>query len=103
MALSTHDEIKETIMQDMEQLKDATYPEDLLAEFSDSAVPVYNSDIIREWVELPGEFCDQWKEYGYDTQKNDGGIIELMRVDLIFYYIEQYRSIWEEIKEEEEN
>ncbi len=44
------------------------------------------------------EESDQWKEYGYDTQRNEGGIISLMQVDLVFYYLKLGREAWEEIK-----
>lgn len=101
MPLSTYEEIKKQVTDEMEQLKERTYPEDLLNEFADSETPIYYSEIIKEWVELPSEYCDRWKELGFDTQRNDGGITTLMQLDLFFYYQEQFQRAWEELRGEE--
>jgi hypothetical protein len=104
--LTTKEEIKKELLDNIEQLKDNPHAEDLVAEFADSWVPIYNNHIIEQWVALPMEESDQWKEYGYDTQRNEGGIISLMQVDLVFYYLKLGREAWEEIKtqlEEEES
>jgi hypothetical protein len=104
--LTTKEEIKKELLDNIEQLKDNPHAEDLVADFADGYVPIYNNRIIEEWVALPMEDSDQWKEYGYDTQRNGGGIIDLMQVDLIFYYLQLANEAWEEIKtelEEKEN
>jgi hypothetical protein len=77
--------------------------DDALAEFADSFVPVYNNDIIKDWVELPSEHSDRWKELGYDANRNEGGIIALMQMDMVLYYLEQTRNIWDEIEKEKED
>lgn len=97
---STRKEIKEYLLDEIDQIKESSYPEDLVTELADSLIPIYYSEIMKEWVNLDSEFCDRWKEYGYDTQKNEGGIMQLMQVDLSFYYIETALSVWEEIKKE---
>tara|TARA_R110000803_G_scaffold107000_5_gene175144 strand:+ start:310 stop:612 length:303 start_codon:yes stop_codon:yes gene_type:complete len=99
----THAEIKAELIENLQYLKETPYPEDMVAELADSNVPIYNGDVIRTWQEMPSDFDDRWKDYGYDTQKNEGGIVKLMQIDLTFYYLEQFSAIWEEIKEEEEN
>jgi hypothetical protein len=99
MALTPYADIKAEIMENLEYLKETPYPEDMIAELADSRLPIYNHEVIREWQELPDSACDQWTDYGYDTQKNEGGIIQLMLVDLTFYYLEEYNSVWQEIKE----
>jgi hypothetical protein len=98
--LSNRKEIKEYLLEEIDQIKESNYPEDLVTELADSLIPIYYSDILKDWTDLDWEFCDRWKEYGYDTQKNDGGIMKLMQVDLSFYYIETALSVWEEIKKE---
>lgn len=103
MPLMTHAEIKAELIENLQYLKETPYPEDMVAELADSNVPIYNGDVIRTWQEMPSDFDDRWKDYGYDTQKNEGGIVKLMQIDLTFYYLEQFSAIWEEIKEEEEN
>jgi hypothetical protein len=104
--LTTKEEIKKELLDNIEQLKDNPHADDVVAEFADGYVPIYYSDIIEQWREMPNEYCDQWKDYGYDTQKNEGGIMTLMQVDLVFYYLKLANEAWEEIKtqlEEEES
>ena len=98
--LTTKEEIKKELLDNLQQLKDNPHAEDLVAEFADGWVPVYNNQIIQQWVSLPMEESDQWKEYGYDTQRNEGGIISLMAIDLVFYYLKLANEAWEEIKTE---
>jgi hypothetical protein len=98
--MQTREEIKEYLLDEIDQIKESSYPEDLVTELADSLIPIYYSEIIKEWIQLDSEFMDRWKEYGYDTQKNEGGIMKLMQVDLSFYYIETALSVWEEIKNE---
>lgn len=99
MALTTYNEIKEQVTEKLEEIRAHKYPEDFLNELADSAMPIYNNDVISQWLELPGEDSDQWKELGYDTQRNEGGIISLMQIDLIVYYIRQFTKAWEEIND----
>jgi hypothetical protein len=103
MALWTYEAIKQEIIDNMQLIKKSAHPEDQLHEFADSACPVYNSDIIAEWVELPWEDTDQWKELGFDTQRNEGGILRLMSIDLAIYYNQNFHRAWEEIKESDED
>ena len=102
MALTTYAEIRAEIIENLELLKETPYPEDMIAELADSSVPVYNNHIIEQWQEMPSSYDDRWKDYGFDTQKNDGGIVRLMQVDLTFYYLEFYNDIWQELKAEQE-
>jgi hypothetical protein len=74
--------------------------DDLVAEIAEGFVPVYNSDIIKEWTELEADYSDRWKEYGYDANRNEGGIIQLMSIDLIFFYLEVGAEAWAELKVE---
>lgn len=97
--LTTKEEIKKELLNNIDYLKDNPHPEDLVAEISEGYVPVYNNQIIQEWITLPSEHSDQWKEYGYDTQKNPGGIVQLMAVDLAFYYLQLGNEAWQEIEE----
>jgi hypothetical protein len=98
--LANREEIKKILLEGIDLLKETSYPEDTVTEVADSLIPIYYSEIIKEWIYLDSEFMDRWKEYGYDTQKNEGGIMQLMQVDLSFYYIETALSVWEEIKKE---
>ena len=99
MALTTHAEIRAEITDHLEQLQDMREPEDLLQELADSNTPIYYSDIIQEWTELPNEFCEQWQEMG---RAEDATITSLMQTDLYLYYQGEFIAAWEEIKEEQE-
>ena len=99
MALTTHAEIRAEITDHLEQLQDMREPEDLLQELADSNTPIYYSDIIQEWTELPGEFSDQWQEMG---MAEDATITSLMQTDLYLYYQGEFIAAWEEIKEEQD-
>jgi hypothetical protein len=98
--LSSQEEVKNQLLEEIEQLKTATYPDDLVAEIAEAMVPVYYREILIEWLELETEHQDQWKEYGFDTQKNEGGILDLMLIDLSFYYLHTAQDAWIEIKNE---
>ena len=99
MALTTHAEIKAEIMDNLERLKDSPYPEDLLNELADGNTPIYYSDIISEWQEMPSEFNDIGRELGVSGEPQ---IMNLMQDDLAIYYQQQFSEIWEEVKEEQE-
>ncbi len=99
--LYTYNDIKREITDNWELLELATYPEDTLAEWADSAVPIYTSEIVNEWTDMPYEYRDRWSEITDSPES----ITHLMGLDLYFYYREQYSVIYAEIlesKEEEE-
>lgn len=99
--LSTKAEIKEELRRNLEQLTE--YPakaDDLVAEIAEGFAPVYNGEIISEWTHLPADYSDRWKEYGYDANRNEGGIIQLMAIDLAFYYLEIGAEVWAELQVE---
>jgi hypothetical protein len=97
-------DIKGDILDHWEQLAEMAYPDDLLRELADSACPVYYSDIMTDWQEMPNEFTDQWQEFVEATQ--DTTIFSLMSADLFNYYDTKYTEVYNDIKttkEEESN
>jgi hypothetical protein len=102
MAITTREEIRSEILENLSYLKETPYPEDMIQELADSNTPIYYSDVLAEWQQMPSEYNDKWKEYGYDANKNEGGILALMQIDLTFYYLDAFQEVWEEIKEEED-
>jgi hypothetical protein len=96
MALTNYAEIKERVLAELERLKATSYPEDILTELADSEVPIYYSEIIDEWREMPSEYCDNWHGFGYESDR----ITNLMAYDLATYYQERFDLAWTEIKEE---
>lgn len=92
-------DIKAELLENWDYLESSQYPEDLLAEWADSAVPIYNNEIIEDWQEMPSDYDDSWKEYG---NPEDNGIISLMRIDLFAYYLDTYTKIYREISHDKD-
>jgi hypothetical protein len=87
------EEVRDLVVQgeSLEDIRDAA------TEYADSWVPVYNSDIIKEWTEMDSEFNDIGAtEYGAT-----GGILQLMTVDLFYCYSHYYELAINEVEEEE--
>lgn len=99
MTPSSYNEIKEQILDEWAYFE--SDEDRAISETADSFVPIYNSDIIREWSGLSSDDSDRWHEYGYATNELVS-ITDLMRIDLAIYYDELTRSIVDEIKEEKE-
>lgn len=99
MPLTTYQDIKAQVEDELEQLTESPYPEDLLYQFADSEVPIYYGDIVKEWLELPFDDTDRWQELGANA---DTTIYKLMQIDLLLYYEGQFLKAWEEVKEEKE-
>ena len=89
-------DIKQVILDEWDYIGNDD-PKGILDQFADSAVPVYYSDIIKDWQEMPSEYTDSWQDLGYGAE---AGITELMRVDLYQYYTDTFYRIHEEILEE---
>lgn len=100
MALTTYAEILSEVEEGTAELQEASYPEDILTEWADAQVPVYNHHIIAEWTNLSFDDSDQWQELGVNENAT---IIDRMRVDLEIYYRDAYANAWHEVKAELEN
>ena len=94
-------DIKGDILDHWEQLAEMAHPEDLINELAESACPIYYSDIIKDWQEMPSEYSDSWKENGIQPTE-ETTIFSLMGWDLYFYYESQYHIAYTEIKTEKE-
>lgn len=95
------DKIKGDILDSWEAFKDAgeNFISDNLTQMADSAVPIYNGDIIKDWAEMPSEFDDSWQELS--PNREEITIVNLMRLDLYNYYQDAYRRIYQEVLAEE--
>lgn len=99
--LSIRADIRELLTERKTELLE--YPnreDDTLSEIADNLTPIYYLDILSEWTELPMADMDAWKEWGYDANRNEGGIFELMKIDLVIYYLAKVWEYWEEMKSE---
>lgn len=100
---SSTTQIKEVLIENFDQLSNSRDEEQAVAEIADRFVPIHYTDIMKDWIQLPEEHSDKWKELGYDANRNEGGILRLMQMDLIFYYLELTQDLWAEIKKEQIN
>ena len=98
MSLYTPEQIEQEVLRDKEEILNATYPEDYASEYADNAVPIYYSDIIQEWNELPEEYSNQFREIR-DTLPDR--VEDLMRDDLYLYYSAHYSNAITELLEKE--
>lgn len=98
-----YDEIKKELADNWEQFADKNEQDayDLLIEYADGFVPVYNHEVISDWAEMPSEFDDSWKEQIGDDIL-DRGIVSLMSIDLMTYYLEEATRAWKALTEEME-
>ena len=93
-----YSDIKQELKDNWEQLADNPYATDLVNEFVDSAIPIYYSEIIKDWQEMPSEYNDTWCAEHYTGNT----IYSLMTYDLWRYYSNQYHTIYNELCEEME-
>ncbi len=97
MSLSTPEQIEQEVLDNKEEILNATYPEDYANEYADNAVPIYYSQIIEEWTELPDEYSNCFHEI---TNELPNRIEDLMRADLFLYYSAQYSNAITELLEQ---
>ena len=96
----TLDEIKTALKVDhWDEITTQEDPHDWLTEFADGLVPVYNSEIIKDWQDMPSEYDDS----GADLCSPDAGICDRMKADLWYYYQDQTRIAYEQVKGEMED
>jgi hypothetical protein len=98
--LTTNKDIREEIQDNWEYLEEAQYPEDYLDELADSHTPIYYSDIIEQWRDMPSSFNDTWQEFGVNSKTT---ITDLMAIDLNNYYRTKFNEIYEQIKTAKES
>lgn len=99
----TFEEIKKDLNDNWEEFVglDEQDASDKLIEYADGYIPVYNHEIIKDWAEMPAEFEDSWKDLIGD-EILDRGIVSLMSIDLMTFYMEETTRAYNEIKSEKE-
>ena len=95
MGLTTYEDIKQEILDDWDNIT-----EDDIHQIADGYVPVYYSDIIKEWQDLPMEYTDTWQDFGISE---DTTIFKLMGYDLFNYYYQLTEKVFREVEEERDN
>ena len=80
--------------QTLEEIKDNA------GEWIDGWLPIYYSDIIEEWKNMPSEYNDRGSsEFGTPDEIS---IFNLMSLDLFMYYRDLFYEAAEELENEEE-
>lgn len=76
---------------DLDDIKDRSH------EYIDGYLPVYYSQIIDEWKQMPSEYNDRGSaELGYGEEVN---IYNLMSLDLYLYYTDLFNEAIQEVEE----
>lgn len=91
-----YEDIYAEVERNWDALEASQYPEDLLIEWADSAVPIYNTDIYNQWGNLPPEALDEWQSVGFEVS-SETTIIDLMKVDLFLYLEGLYNRAYSEL------
>ena len=89
-----YEEIYKIVETWFEHLEKSEYPEDLLAEWADSAVPIYNNEIYAQWGGLPADAQDEWQDVGMESSST---ILDLMRIDLYLHLEGLYNRAYSEL------
>jgi hypothetical protein len=76
---------------DIDDIKDRS------GEWIDGYLPVYYNRILEEWKDMPSEYNDRGAA---ELGAGEGGIFNLMSLDLYLYYTDLFNEVVEEIEEE---
>jgi len=94
MTIYTEQDINREIWSDREFILSQAHPEDSASEYADGAIPIYYSDIIETWGQLPDEYSNKFHEITHELPDR---VEDLMRVDIYLYYSMLYSSAVDEI------
>lgn len=102
MALTTFAEAKAELTSELRNYdNDIEALRDDLGSYVDSALPIYNSHIIDEWREMPGDYDGRGvAEFGAPEQIT---VYALMTLDLLTYYLDLFNEALAEIENELES
>ena len=100
--MSIYQDIKDDLFGNSQEMIEDGNAEDRFHEYTDSWLPIYYSEILEKWREMPNEYTDTWQDHIELSQKT--GIFDLMLGDLYNWYSAMVQEAWTEIlKEREEN
>ena len=92
-----YEEIEELI-KDFVSGKQTGYLSDCINELLDGYLPIYYSDIVKEWQDMPSEY-DNMGAAEFGAEISDG-IYHLMSLDLHLYYSNQVHAYAQEYAKE---
>jgi len=98
--LITHAEAKQQLKDEWSWLKDTKHIQDEVRQMSNSNLPIYTSDIIKVWTDLPNEYSNKFSEIRSAGEWLDFTIQDLMNDDLFLYYDFVFSGALSELAEE---
>lgn len=96
MALTNRNEIRDQILNEREYFERDT--DRALQEMADSLCPVYYSEILADWAELPNDARDEWQVFGVSENAT---IFDRMTTDLYWFNYNEVANVWAEIEDED--
>jgi hypothetical protein len=97
MSRTTVEQMKQEIRTALSNGEDIEDIKDRSGEWVDGYLPVYYNRIIEEWKEMPSEYNDRG---ALELGTGEGGIYNLMSLDLYLYYTDLFNEAVEELEEE---
>ena len=99
--LTTRDEIKKVILDEIDEITKADFVIDQIESLADSECPIYYFAIIGEWTELSPEDTNQFGDIM--TPDSNTTIYDLMSADLWIYYRKTFLEVYNGILDEQES
>jgi hypothetical protein len=90
MGLTPDSLLKKRIAHNWEEYGDTPYDTDFIVGFAESELPIYYSEIIEQWQQLPMEH-------------SDSTIFKLMTTDLFNYYSDRTSDLLDQIRQDKDN
>jgi hypothetical protein len=94
MTIYTEQDINREIWADKDYILEQTHPEDSASEYADGAIPIYYSDIIEAWNQLPDDYSNKFHEITHELPDR---VEDLMRTDIYLYYSMLYSGAVQEL------
>jgi hypothetical protein len=101
MKLTTREEVKEILLNDLPHLEEYEYEIEFVESLAQGEVPVYYGQIIEQWTQLTNNESNRFEEIGYEPN-GETTIYSLMEIDLYLYYKDLFLSVYNEILDEQE-
>jgi len=99
MSRATIDQMKQELCTELSNGGDLEEIRDRAGEWVDGYLPVYYNRILEEWAQMPNDYTDRGAA---ELGAGDGGIFNLMSLDLYLYYTDLFNEAVEELESEME-
>jgi hypothetical protein len=97
MSRTTIEQMKQELRTELSNGGDIDDIKDRSGEWVDGYLPVYYNRILEEWGKMPNDYTDRGAQ---ELGAGEGGIFNLMSLDLYLYYTDLFNEAVEELEEE---